>query len=117
MGTTYTSNPSERQSYDVRRTPKICHTVLNHLDRTIFGRPATSGIVVEKFHIGGLPNSLVVFRRENLLLAIGAGVVLDAVKVSIAGPKLVGRRVPPRLNGRRVSGRSLGMASNGRPFT
>lgn len=95
---------------------KICQNELNHLDRTIFCLPVTSGLMVEKFHIGGLPDSLVVFRLENLL-AVGAGVVPDTMKgPAMAGTKLVGRRVLPRPNGRRISGPSLGMTSQGRAF-
>lgn len=95
---------------------KICHNVLNHLDRTILCLPVTSRLMVEQLHIGGLPNSLAVPRRENVLLAVGAGVVLDAVKIPIAGTKLVGRRVLPGRTGRRISGPSLGMASHCRMF-
>lgn len=91
---------------------KIYYNALNHLDRTTLRLPVTSRLMVEQLHISGLPNSLTVPRRENVLLAVGAGVILDAVKSPIAGTELVGRRVLPGRTGRRISGPSLGIASH-----
>ena len=72
--------------------------------------------MVEQLHIGGLADAFVVVHGKDLLFAIGAGIVLDAMEGPAARAEGVGGRVFPGVESEVVVRRWLRVTPVGRVY-